>query len=475
MNATTSAREAEWHGESVFVRLTPGPHLFIDDFLVAESVNLVRTTHQPEKLPEPVIQKGASWHLQPLFYMRVAYDAPTGLFRAWYNVKNPGGNPSICYAYAESKDGIKWYYPDLGLVTVGESDRNNLIDAPLGHFGLFMVDDGPGIADISRRYKMAYFVQGAGSGKNGLSVAFSPDGLRFRNFEGNAVQSYDPEIGAISDVVDGCWDPLKKEYLLVCKTWLAGYPGTPHYAPEGWRRCVGMSTSKDFINWPKPSIIVTPDLNNGIEEFYGFKPMVRGNLYIGFLRVLRDDLPADPDGTVAGIGWTELVTSRDGKKWTRYQDKFIDRNPVANTWDHAMAWFGECITVGDKEYIYYGGYAQGHKGGDRQVGLGFLRKDGFVSRDAGSVEGYLHTPPVIITGSAITVNANITGEIRARITDVQGKPLPGFGWKDCQPIQGDSLRHELKWTNADLPAFGDRPVRLEFRLRQAELYALDVI
>ena len=40
---------------------------------------------------------------------------------------------------------------------------------------------------------------------------------------------------------------------------------------------------------------------NDLEEFYGMKPMVRGDLYIGFLRVLRDDLPADPDIQAEGL------------------------------------------------------------------------------------------------------------------------------------------------------------------------------
>ncbi|NWG13400.1 MAG: hypothetical protein HXY20_07705 [Acidobacteria bacterium] len=43
----------------------------------------------------------------------------------------------------------------------------------------------------------------------------------------------------------------------------------------------------------------------GIEEFYGFKPMVRGNLYLGFLRVLRDDLPVE---VCAGPGAATLTS-----------------------------------------------------------------------------------------------------------------------------------------------------------------------
>lgn len=467
--------------------LSTGPHLFIDDYLIAESSNVRRVTHQPEKLPEPVLPSGiAPWHNQPQWFMRVAHDAPAGLFRAWYNVKNPGGHarsdgtgtgiPFVCYAYAESRDGIRWHYPDLGLVEMEGSRKNNLLDAVFANFSLFLVDDGTREPDPVRRFKMAYFEARRGdAGKNGMSVTFSPDGMRFTPFPGNPVIPGGPSNPVIGDIIDGCYDPLKQEYLLGCKIEQEGYPGKPHFHAEGWRRCVGMSTSKDFIHWSKPGIIVTPDPANGIEEFYGFKPMVRGNLYMGFLRILRDDLPATKDGPVEGIGWTELMTSRDGRNWVRHQDKFLDRSPAEGAWDHAMTWFGDCVQAGDKEYIYYGGYSHGHKVGDRAVGLGFLRQNGFVSRDAGSEIGSLRTPPVVITGSAVTINAKATGEIRVRITDGQGQPLLGFDWEDGLPIQGDSVRHPLKWKSADLSTLRGKPVRLEFRLRQAELYALDVI
>ncbi|MEW6755734.1 MAG: hypothetical protein AB1505_32865 [Candidatus Latescibacterota bacterium] len=481
------------------VQLRPGAHLFLDDHLIARSEGLARITHQPEKLPEPVLRRAEPWHLQPQWFLHVTRDTPSGLFRTWYNVKNPGGRPFICYAYAESEDGVSWRRPDLGLVEVDGSTRNNLIDAPRGHFGLFFVNEGPGCPVPERRYKLGYYGEG-------LCVAFSTDGFHFTAYAGNPVIPAHPEglkwgdpgyVNTIGDIIDGCWDPLRREYLMGCKIEVSGFPGKPHHHAEGWRRCVGVAASPDFLAWPRPSLTLTPDPASGMgrsaaangrplrrplgrlqappmEEFYGLKPMVRGDLYIGFLRVLRDDLPADPGGPVEGIGWTELMSSRDGRRWTRYPEPFIDRDTRPGTWDHAMAWFADCVTVGDREYVYYGGYSAGHKVGHREVGLAFLRRNGFVSRDAGPRPGLLCTPVVRLEGGALAVNAAVRGEVRLRLTMPDGAPLPGFDWDDAPPLCGDAVAQAVRWrgATAGLPSC---PLRLEFRVCRAALYGFEVV
>ena len=435
-----------------------GPNLFVDDRLIAEGTGLARTTHQPEKLPAPVLD-----HDRPTWFMKVLYDAEAGCYRMWYIAMGP----KFGIALAESKDGIRWR-------------GSEYIDGPAGHWGLFLHDEGPGFTEPLRRYKMAYF-------GSGLSLAFSADGMRFNAYADNPVlpwnasdiPPYEPGYeNVISDIIDGCWDPLRKEYLLGCKIERGGYPGKPPHHAEGWRRCVGMSTSRDFITWARPRVIVTPDPANGMEEFYGFKPLVRGSLYIGFLRVLRDDLPATPGGPVQGIGWTELMTSRDGRNWTRYQEPFIDRDPREGRWDHAMAWYGDSIAVGDQEYIYFGGYRAGHKvrgrKGDRVVGMAVLRRNGFVSRDAGSEGGALKTWPGVLPGDLLTVNANVREEMRVRLLDEHGEVLPGYDWPDCVPVYGNSVSHRIVWRGRP-PLPRNCLISLEFALRAADLYGFDLV
>ena len=139
-----------------------------------------------------------------------------------------------------------------------------------------------------------------------------------------------------------------------------------------------------------------------------------------------------------------------------------------------MADYADSIIVGDKEYVYVTGYAVGHKTfSDRSIGLGVLRKDGFVSRDAGPEGGLLKTPPAVLPGTGMTVNAVVRGELKVRLVDGTGSALPGFDWEDCAPVRGDSLAHRVGWRGgAALPA--SKPVSLEFSLHEGELHAFDV-
>src|SRR5262249_61322339 len=87
-------------------------------------------------------------------------------------------------------------------------------------------------------------------------------------------------------------------------------------------------------------------------------------------------------GEVPGGGFTCLAGTRDGGRWERDREPFLPRNPEPGTWDRAMTW-GDCLLpVDDEVFVYYGGYARGHKVErvkERQVGLGPLAPGRVVS------------------------------------------------------------------------------------------------
>jgi len=97
-----------------------------------------------------------------------------------------------------------------------------------------------------------------------------------------------------------------------------------------------------------------------------------------------------------------------------------------------------------------------------------------VSRDANAQGGTLRTPLVVLVGNRMTLNAEVQGEIRVRLLDGEGNPIPGFDAADSSALEGDSLSHQVEWAQP-LAALRDRPVSIEFLLRDARLYGFDLI
>ena len=457
------------------LRLKPGPHLFVDDYLIEEQVNLTRTTHQPERWPQPILGPAEPWH-QLVSPATVLYDPVQKRYRMWYMVKNWSGNgPFWAHAYAESSDGINWVRPSLGLIQMHGSTDNNLY---LGRgIGGLAVDEGPNFTPADERFKYVYWHEG-------IWVYHSPDGIHWTPYTDEPVlpfyESDHPLFKqSVGDIVNCIKDTIRGGYLLIFKMYAVpedNFSGkTQNMSRAGERRLVGQSRSTDFVHWTKPHRILVPDAQDeGITEFYGVTPYIRGDLYLGFLRVLRDDLPADPGGPVEGIGYTELVTSRDGENWQRHHEIFFDRNYEPGTFDHAFAYIATVAEVDDELYFQYSGLSTGHKVGGRAIGMAKLRKDGFVSLDAGEAPGLLRTPLVLLDASRLSLNINAAdGEVKVQVVDDSGQPVPGFTFADCQPVSGDSLHKMVRWRRP-LTALQGQPLHLEFSLRRAELYGFQL-
>jgi hypothetical protein len=464
------------------VDLRSGPQLFIDDYLIAESSNVSKVTQSPRRtLDAPVI----GWKertTQP--YVTVLRDPSTRKFRMWYN-SDSGVNCSI--AVAESDDGIKWTLPKLDIV--GPDNRLFVIGRSQEHgsYGLGVIDDGAREKDPAKRFKIMWW-----SGTThpaGAAVAFSPDGLRWTPYDKNPALPYYETSDSraalgVGDIVDAFYDPIRGRYGALLKLhaveadgWVAG----PR-AGKAYRRLVGASHSNDFMTWAQPWRVITPEPRDaGLLEFYSAGgTFARGPLLISFVRMLHDDYSPEPGGDATGIGYTVLATSRDGVKWQRHDDIFFDRNPTPGTWDRAMTWVGSSIQVGDEYYLYYGGYARGHKvepTKERQIGLVRMPVDRFVARQATGNAGTLRTIPLKFTteaNSSLVINADASGgKIRARLADAAGKSIAGFGYDDVTPVTGDGLALPLKW-RSDLSKLNGQTASIEFELTNAKLFAFEL-
>ena len=445
-----------------------GPQLFLDDYLIDRLDGLTRRVQQPQRLARPVLDSKTFGTTQP--YLTVLPNPGGKGYRLWYNRGD-------ALWHAESEDGVRWANPRLAW------------DLPHG-YGASLVDDGDRAKDPARRFKLASWrasrtKEDKTRDNSGMHVGFSPDGFRWSAFDKNPVLPFYPEgqpkisRHGVSDIIDVHYDPLRQRYAAAVKLHALpedGYAPAPR-AGKVFRRLVGMSTSKDFIQWEKPWRILTPDTKDeGLLEFYGMGGMhLRGGLSIGLVRVLRDDLPCDAGGPKDGIGYTVLATSRDGVTWQRFREPFLDRNLEAGSWDHAMTWMSGALPVGDEVFFYYGGYARGHKvaaATERQIGLARMKRDRYVALVPARGEGRLQTRCFHIPGDRLTVNARTTGgDVRVRLLDQGGKPLSDLGEPEARPITGDVLAAEVQWKKP-LAALRGKPVRLEIVARQAALFGL---
>ena len=437
------------------IELKPGPHLFVDDYLIASSKGVKRRVNCPmrdAKIPNPLITGKEDNCVAP--YMAVIHYPDAGRFRIWYNIyKAKHKDGSARFAHMESKDGIHWIRPHQVLKDPGTIN-----------FGSSVIDEGPDFADPSRRYRLAWWANG------GLNIAVSSDGLQWTMLRPYPVLRHNHDINNIF------WDSARNRYLATVSVGKADGPTW-----KGLRRTTMMSVSKDLLNWEKPWYVITADdsVDKDYVQFYAMQGYLnRGELMIGLVKVLHDDwvAPDTPKGAY-GVGYTALAWTRDGEHWVRDLEPFFEPDPDPKAWDHAHAWLDWQLPVGDEVYIYYGGYKFGHKMDrweGRQIGLVKMPRDRYVSHDAEADGGTLQTPPVVLSGSKMTVNARVDGELRVRLLDAAGKPLPGFDADDCKPVKGDSLAHPIQW-KVPLNTLHGKPAQVEFILRDAKLFAFELV
>ncbi len=429
--------------------LEPGPHLFVDDYLIETSRNLVRKVQQPARdpgIPNPLVTGKGDRCFQPFF--SVLRDARTKRFRIWYGAwRDDKSTNASRIGHMESDDGIHWQRPA------------QLLDDPGPiQFGSEVLDEGPDFPDAANRYKYGWWYGG------GLHVAGSADGLHFKPLAPGVVFAHDHDINSI-------WrDPVRGRYVVTASS----SRELPQF--KGKRRTTLQAFSDDLLHWSPASIVLAADdrYDKDITQFYAMSGfLARGGLVIGLVKVLHDDWHAEGLAGVSGVGYTALAWTRDGEHWVRDREVFFAPDPSPGSWDHAHAWIDEQLPMGDEVYLYYAGYMWGHKHDrfdERQIGLVKIARDRYVAREAGAETATLRTPLVVIKGAALTINARINGELKVRLLDAAGQPWPGFDWVG---LTGDQLEHAVKFPQP-LTALAGKPAQIEFQMQRAELFGFDL-
>jgi hypothetical protein len=180
-----------------------------------------------------------------------------------------------------------------------------------------------------------------------------------------------------------------------------------------------------------------------------------------------------------------LMVSRNAENWTRYEPPYYfpsgwelnGRKVLEGLSEQGMVRRGDelwqFMTVRFTEHggLLYGG--QEHEGSvyDRLIRL-TQRLDGFVSLSAGFSEGWAETKPFTFSGSQLEVNASVAGEFRVVILNAESQAKSGRELAVSQPVQGDSVRHRVRWQDpVDLEHLAGKVVRLRLVAREAHIFA----
>ncbi len=449
------ARAAEPLSDEQLCRVGSAKQVFIDDRFFDSADGVELTMNPPRKTGERLIVSDRPWESFLVnAYVTVMEDG--GRYRLWYEgyTKDQPGDLHARLCYAESRDGIHWVKPELGVYDYEGSTANNIVfdgrPGPGYHGGTVFKDP---TARRAERYKLFYLRGGAVGG------AFSPDGIHWQEYEGN------PILELSSDTQNVCWwDHGLRKYVGFVRTW------TP-------MRTIGRSETSDFVHWPPAEVVCGYDERDPADTDLYNSACVRypyaANAYLIFTSVFNH-----PSDTLH----VQLATSRDSAVWRRdFREPFIALGQPGE-FDSACVYASVgLLRKGDELWMYYTGYDKGHDQRKPNVqeragviSRAVLRLDGYVSVDAGPETGGFTTKGLSFAGRELYLNVQTArdGWVRVAVLDEAGQRHRWYSLRECQPIRGDGTAKRVVWRYQDDlgPLLGTR-VRLRFEMRKAKLYA----
>ncbi len=445
--------------------------IFVDHYLIdkMDGVQLIKHTPHDEGV---VLNFDNPWEGVFCGYCTVIKDGE--LLRVYYRGLPTGGkdgtnNETTCIA--ESKDGIHWKKPELGLYKTGGSLKNNVIlagEAPSSHNFSPFLDNNPN-ASPTQKYKAL-----AGEGKSGLRAYSSPDGIHWKKLRDEAVISNYP----FDSQNVSFWSESEQCYLCYFRSWSGvGYSGF---------RSVSRTTSKDFMAWTKPVAMTFGDTPP--EQLYTQQtsPYFRaphiyvaiGGRFMPGRQVLTDEqakkLNVDP-GYFKDCSDAYMMTTRGGNVYDRtFMEAFIRPGIGMGNWVSRSNYPAlNVVQTSPEEMSVY--VNQDYAQPTAHLHRYSLRIDGFTSLSAPYKGGEMTTKPFTFSGHELEINysTSAAGEIRFELKDENGVPIPGFALEDSQRVIGNEISRVVLWKGSgDLQILTSKTVRLRVVMKDADLYSI---
>jgi hypothetical protein len=457
-------------GDNDIIDIGSRLELFVDHHMIDEMNGVRLQMHHPRE-EGIALRFDKPWEGEFSAYITVLKDS--ALYRMYYRgFEDTPGAPlkSAVVCYAESRDGIQWVKPELGIRQVSGSYVNNVIwsdEYPVCHNFSPFIDEKPGVP-ASERYKAI-----AGTEKSGLIAFVSGDGIHWKKLREEPVITK----GMFDSQNVAFWSTHENCYVCYFRSWTGdGYTGF---------RTISRTTSTDFINWSDPVAMTFGD--TPMEHLYtnATQPYFRApHIYLAMPKRFFPDKAAFPDSIGAALvenpkyriasSDAVLMSSRGGNSYDRtFMEAFIRPGSTPRDWiarDNTPA-LG--IVEGDPETLYI--YRLSHYAQPTShARLYSLRTDGFVSVHAPYSGGELITKTFRFEGDKLHLNVDSSpaGGIRVEVQDASGLPVPGYSLEDCPEFIGNDISRIVSWRNgASVSALAEQPVRLRFVMRDADLYA----
>jgi hypothetical protein len=460
----------------------PRRHLFLDPAMIEKSER-VSLVVNPAQRRETVLRPDRPWEqLMISFFLTVRDEG--GKLRLWYICRDKQNRPNV--AYAESRDGIAWAKPDLGIVEYEGSKANNLVGLQRLE-GVVFAD--PRMPAAERfQYVTTASPPGGAAGPTGLYRFHSPDGLRWN-------RDATPLVAAGSDTQNVTfWDGRIGRYVVYMRGWNPA-PNRRKVVrielPDLKSPLATVPTKRGVGNYfydEVPTVLQCDERDPARTDIYNLAAQpypLDESWYVAFPAFLRRSAAADAPGyrgSHRGPVEVQFVGSRDGIVWQRYDRAPYARPGLAAPEKKNMVFMGTGLVVrGDEIWQYgtefeseHGDVAARQKKTDGVIVRWVQRVDGFVSANTGDDEGTLRSAAVTVTGGNLLLNLDTgaLGELRVALLDAAGRPIAGFEAVDCTPLQINSPGARVGWAASnDLASLRGRDVRLEFRSRRTKLYS----
>lgn len=434
-----------------------GPFFLCDERVVEDRWLVERFVVPLEKYDKnPVLVGEYDWEgTGPLLGGSVLYDVEDELYRMWYGVWNKHNyfnrlpfSYNVCYA--ESRDGIQWEKPALGVFEHEPDARNNCIRLGTDKTQAIDVCLNPRPDKYPGRFLAIH------NQKGGVFVSYSEDGKAF-TFLHDA-----PAIAYHSDTHNNfVYDEVRDRWLLFCR---------PRAYAGDHKRRVSMQESPDLRNWTHERTILVPTETEK-PEFYGMTVFRRGDLLWGVLQVYD---------RATGLMHAEIAWSGDGDHWSQLptHQEFLARGSQG-AWDYGMVVVADTPVVGgDEMRFYYCGSASDHSDTNnrRAIGLATAQRDRLVGlRPSSQAPGYILTRPLLVPKQGdLRVNVIIAGNdgaLRAELRDDDNHVIDGYSIDDCDPVRTSGYAQRITWQGQPIGTVPSQEVRIRFELTNAEVFA----